>query len=47
MKTIILAAALAILAGCAQLEQSAAQGGTSAGYARQYNNGYPYNSPGW
>ena len=47
MKAILVAAALAILAGCAQLEQNAAQGGTSAGYARQFNNGYPYNSPGW
>ena len=37
-------ATLAIVAGCAGLEQQSAQGGT-APYSRQYNNGYPYNSP--
>jgi hypothetical protein len=47
MKAIIIAAALAILAGCAQMEQNAAQGGTAAGYERQFNNGFPYNPPGW
>ena len=47
MKAIIVAAALAILAGCAQPGQNAAQGGTSTGYERQFNNGYPYNAPGW
>ena len=47
MKAIIVAAALAILAGCVQLEQTAAQGGTSEVYPRQFNNGFPYNPPGW
>ncbi len=47
MKATIVAAVLAILAGCAQLQQNAAQGGTSDGYARQLNNGFPYNPPGW
>jgi hypothetical protein len=47
MKAIIVAAALAILTGCAQLEQKAAYGGTSVGYERQFNNGFPYNAPGW
>ena len=46
MKVIIVAAVLAILAGCAQLEQNAAQGGTSARYG-QSDNGFPYNSAGW
>jgi hypothetical protein len=44
MKYVLIATALAILAGCAEFQQQAAQGGTSPGYARQYNNGYPYNS---
>jgi hypothetical protein len=44
MKTILIATALAILAGCADFQQQASQGGTSPGYARQDNNGYPYNS---
>lgn len=39
----ILIATLAILAGCAELPQQAAQGGTAPSYSRQYNNGYPYN----
>lgn len=47
MKAIIVTAALVILAGCAQLEQHAAQGGTSDVYARQFNNGFPYSPPGW
>jgi hypothetical protein len=45
MKTTLLAIALVILAGCAELQQQSAQGGTAPGYSRQYNNGYPYNSP--
>jgi hypothetical protein len=47
MKTALFAITLVILAGCAELQQQAAQGGTapSTGYSRQYNNGYPYNSP--
>jgi hypothetical protein len=44
MKYIVIAIALAILAGCAELPQQAAQGGTSSGYARQFNDGYPYNA---
>ena len=42
MKYIVIAAALVILAGCADLQQSA-QGGTAPGYARQQHSGYPYN----
>lgn len=42
MKSTILAIALVILAGCAELQQSSAQGGTAPGYSRQFNNGYPY-----
>ena len=42
MRGLLLALVLANLAGCAQLEQSAAQGSTSPGYPRQFNNGFPY-----
>ena len=45
MKTTLLALALVILAGCADLQQPSSQGGTAPGYSRQQNNGYPYNSP--
>jgi hypothetical protein len=45
MKAIFVATALVILAGCAGLDQQAAQGGTSPAYARQYNNPYPYSPP--
>jgi uncharacterized lipoprotein YajG len=45
MKYLIIATALAILAGCAEMEQNAAQGGSASGYARQDNHGYPYNAP--
>jgi hypothetical protein len=44
MKATLLAITLVIMAGCAEMQQSA-QGGTAPGYSRQYNNGYPYNSP--
>jgi hypothetical protein len=43
MKATVLAIALVMLAGCAELQQQSAQGGTSAGYGRQQNSGYPYN----
>ena len=45
MKTTILAIVVAILAGCAELQQPAAQGGSTSGYGRQQNNAYPYNAP--
>jgi len=45
MKTALFAITLVILAGCADIQQQSAAGGSAPGYSRQYNNGYPYNSP--
>ena len=46
MKCIVIATALAVLAGCASFtDTSAAQGGSASSWSRQYNSGYPYNPP--
>lgn len=43
MRYLVIATLLALVAGCANFD-SAAQGGSSSTWNRQYNNGYPYNS---